>query len=88
MLDSIKPIIDRWYIFLPIITAVVTLYILELKLKPKALKTVLSVINLLAQASLIVLCVIFETGIEITLLLILICVLIGLLTEGGKRRGI
>ena len=88
MWESLKPLTDRWYVFLPLLAAVAILYILERNLPQKWLKTLCNIGNLLVHAALLVLGIIFGTGMENCLLLLLAAVLLGLVTEGGRRHGI
>ena len=88
MLESLKPLTDRWYVFLPLLAAVAILYICERRIPHKAVKTVCNIGNLCAHTALLVLCVVCNTGLDNCLLVLLCAVLIGLLTEGGRKHGI
>lgn len=88
MFESIKPLADRWYVFLPLLCAVAVLYVCERRIPKKAVKTVCNVLNLCVHTALLVFCLVFDTGMDNCLLLVLCAVLIGLATEGGKKHGI
>ena len=88
MFESLKPLLDRWYVFLPLLLAVAALYICERRIPKKTVKTVCNIGNLCVHTALLVLCIVFNTGLENCLLVLLLAVLIGLVTEGGRKRGI
>ncbi len=76
MLDSLAPVLEHWYIFLPLLAAIALLYFLERKLKKG--KVLLNLANVLIHIALFVLCFVFNTGIETALMLLLAAVLIGM----------
>lgn len=77
MLDSIAPILEHWYIWLPLLIAIALCYVLERVIRKK--KVIFAIINLILHTGLIVLFFVLNIGIECSLLLILIAVLFGVL---------